>query len=174
MTLVVSLSVCLFLFGTFVRSVNSKEISIEDVYSKYPSPKLHPLQDQHVVNAGENWTLRCSGKFPLEWVFPPTDNGEGDPNMTDRVTIINEVVPGDNPRPHVSYLEMKNVLYLDTGRYYCRYEGTTDNNVFDNVTSTYLFAYDPSQLVDMDTRMVFVNVPQYQVNSFGITGKYLK
>ena len=164
MTLDLILNVYLLIFGSLFLSVASEQLSFEDVYSKYPSPKLHPLQDQHVVSSGEKWTLRCSGKFPLEWVFPSTDNGEGDVNMTNRVTVTNEVIPGDNPRPHVSYLEVNDLRFLDTGRYHCRYVGTSANNVFDNVTSTYLFASDPNELIDMDTKMVFVNVPQHQVN----------
>ena len=54
-------------------------------------------------------------------------------------------------------------VYLDTGRYFCRYKGTTDNEFYDNVTSTYIFASDPNELIDISSKMVFVNVPQYQV-----------
>lgn len=91
---------------------NQISVSAEDFYSKYPAPKLHPLQDQQVVKSGETWKIRCSGRFPLEWVFPPTDKWQGDPNMTDRITIENEIIPGDNPRPFVSNLELKDVIYL--------------------------------------------------------------
>ena len=56
-------------------------------------------------------------------------------------------------------------MYLDTGRYYCRYKGTTDNEFLNNVTSTYLFASDPNNLFDYSSnnKTVLVHVPQYQV-----------
>ena len=56
-------------------------------------------------------------------------------------------------------------VYLDTGRYYCRYKGTTDNEFLNNVTSTYLFASDPNNLFDYSSnnKTVLVHVPQYQV-----------
>ena len=137
--------------------------SSDDLFFRYPPPKLHPLQDQHVVKSGEDWMIRCSGKYPLEWDLPTSDSLQSDPNMLDRIEVNNEVVQGDNPRPHVSFLHLRNVSYLDTGRYLCRYSGTVDPAFFDNVTSTYLFASDPERLIDMTSSMVFVNVPQYQV-----------
>jgi hypothetical protein len=36
---------------------NGQEIigSADEFYSKYPAPKLHPLQDQHVIEDGDDW-----------------------------------------------------------------------------------------------------------------------
>jgi hypothetical protein len=62
------------------------------------------------MNAGETWTLRCSGKFPLEWVFPTAEGVDADENMMERVNITDEVIPGDNPRPHVSYLVIRDLV----------------------------------------------------------------
>ena len=137
--------------------------SSEDLFFRYPPPKLHPLQDQHVVKSGDDWTVHCSGKYPLEWDLPPTDFNQGDPDMYNRIEITHKVIPGNNPRPHVSILYLRNVSYLDTGRYFCLYEGTRDLFFFDNATSTYLFATDPHNLIDVSQIMVTVNVPQYQV-----------
>ena len=98
--LVLLLSVC---FG---------QIVYDDITAGYPAPKLHPLQDQHVVPSGDNFTLRCAGKFELEWVFPTLDNTQGDPNMMKRVEITHEVIPGDNPRPHVSHLNLYSLVTI--------------------------------------------------------------
>jgi hypothetical protein len=57
-------------------------------------------------------TLRCDGKFPIEWDYPPTNDGQGDPSVAARRYVVDEVIPGDNPRPHVSYLHIKNVSFL--------------------------------------------------------------
>jgi hypothetical protein len=48
-----------FLLLLFLLAVltNGQEIisSADDFYSKYPAPKLHPLQDQHVIEDGDDW-----------------------------------------------------------------------------------------------------------------------
>jgi len=162
----------LALWLILVSTDQSDGDSSDELFERYPPPKLHPLQDQHVVKSGEDWKIRCSGKFPLEWDLPTTEFITFDPSMSNRITITNDVIPGDNPRPHVSILHLTNVSFLDTGRYYCRYEGTRDLEFFDNVTSTYLFASDPQKLIDMSTLMVFVNVPQYQVGPKAIQDLY--
>ena len=63
-----------------------------------------------MVNANETWTLRCSGKFPLEWILPTAERIDADVNMTERVNITDEIIPGDNPRPHVSHLVIRDLV----------------------------------------------------------------
>ena len=104
--------VIIFLIVLLISVVSGQIVNYDLNAAGYPAPKLHPLQDQHVLNAGDNFTLRCSGKFELEWVFPTIGNTEGDPAMMDRVEIIDDVIPGDNPRPHVSHLHLSNLVKI--------------------------------------------------------------
>lgn len=83
--------------------------------------------------------------------------------MFDFCSITEEVIPGNNPRPHLSYIEVSRLHYLDTGYFYCRFKGTTGKEDFENVTSTYLFVKSDESLFDSSTTFTFVNVPQYQV-----------
>jgi hypothetical protein len=101
--------VIIFLLVLLLSAINGQVLYDDPYAAGYPVPKLHPLQDQHVVPTGENFTLRCAGKFELEWVLPT----EGDPAIMDRVMITHEVIiPGDNPRPHVSHLNLYNLVNI--------------------------------------------------------------
>jgi hypothetical protein len=46
--------------------------------------------------------------------LPTADRIDADPNMMERVTITEEVIPGDNPRPHISYLVIKDLVSISS------------------------------------------------------------
>jgi hypothetical protein len=113
------------------REAGISEDAVLTFGRSYP-PKLHPSGDEHQVNSGQSWELRCTGHFPIVWEYPASttkaENGGG-PGIDSRVEITHETQSGENPRPFVSYLRLKNSHYLDTGRFYCMYEDTNDLNV---------------------------------------------
>ena len=74
------------------------------------SPKLYPMQEQHVVPVLDNFTLSCAGKFELEWVFPTLDHKGGDASTKERIQVTQEVIPGENARPHVSHLNLNSLV----------------------------------------------------------------
>jgi hypothetical protein len=121
------------------------------------------MGNQHVVDTGTTWKIRCAGKYPVQWVHPTDENKNSNvPPLSERASVTTEKVEGDSPRPHLAYLEVENVQYTDTDNYYCRYVGTKTTDVPQNVTHTYLFARDETYLLDGATRFQFFNVPQYR------------
>ena len=70
-------------------------------------------------------TPRCAGKHPVEWVYPTDEPASsGIPPISSRVAVDKEVIPGDNPRPYLAHLTVRELQFTDTDRYYCRYIGT--------------------------------------------------
>ncbi len=97
-------------------------------------PMLHPLTvDHHVIPVGEIFELRCAGDFPLEWVVPDSDKDASTSNdslrIENRINLTHEVVQGEVNRKYVSHLKLVDLYYLDTGYYYCKYQGTSDLEV---------------------------------------------
>ena len=104
---------------------------------------------------------RCAGKHPVEWVYPTDEPASsGIPPISSRVAVGKEVIPGDNPRPYLARLMVTELQFTDTGRYFCRYIGTEGLDHPTNVTSTYLYARDEDNLLDVYEPFQFFNVMQ--------------
>ena len=129
-------------------------------YEIMEPPQLHPMLDHHVVNTSDNWRIRCAGHSPLEWSYPSDEAAQRKP-LSGRVTIDEEKIPGDSPRPFISHLNVADVQYSDAGYYYCRYKGTSSNEYYPNVTSTYLYTMDEDYLFDSTERFTWANILQY-------------
>ena len=103
----------------------------------------------------------CAGKYPVEWVYPEDEKASsGIPPLSSRVAVEKEVIPGDNPRPYLARLTVTELQFTDTGRYFCRYIGTEGLDHPTNVTSTYLYARDEGNLLDVYIPFEFFNVMQ--------------
>ena len=50
--------------------------------------------------------------------MPTAERIDADPNMTERVNITDEIIPGDNPRPHVSYLVIRDLVSISSAIFY--------------------------------------------------------
>ena len=91
--------------------------------------RLHPSAPEHIVPVGGNngssspasFRPRCSGRDPVEWVFPD-DSGypASVAKLQERTSITEEEDPGDLPRPFISHLLVEDLHRLDTGEYMCR------------------------------------------------------
>ena len=58
--------------------------------------------------------LSCAGKHPVEWVYPSDEPASsGIPPISARVAMDKEVIPGDNPRPYLARLTVRELQ----GRY---------------------------------------------------------
>ena len=139
--------------GDLVKSKKLKPYQIHN------PPQLHPMADHHVVDTGESWKIRCAGHSPVEWDYPEDEHGQPDP-LSERIVVDEEVIKGDNPRPYLSHLEVLNVKYTDTGYYYCRFKSTLNNEHYENVTSTYLYAKDKNYLFATPSRFSFANIQE--------------
>ena len=80
-------------------------------YQIHNPPQLHPMVDHHVINTSDSWRIRCAGHSPVEWDYPHDEQGQPNP-LSERVAIVEEVVKGDNPRPYISHLEIRDIRYL--------------------------------------------------------------
>ena len=74
--------------------------------------------------------------------------------------VEKEVIPGDNPRPYLARLTLTELQFTDTDRYFCRYNSTVGLDHPTNVTSTYLYARDEGNLMDVYIPFEFFNVMQ--------------
>ena len=101
------------------------------------SPRLHPMQAEHVLDPNAEFRLKCSGSKPVEWALPlddpPPPAGEALP-LAQRIEMDDEVIEGVVERPYVIHLTIANLHYLDTGVYICRYQVCTDR-LLDNYYS---------------------------------------
>ena len=104
---------------------------------------------------------RCAGKYPVEWVYPTDEPASsGIPPISSRVAVDTEKIPGDNPRPYLAHLTVRDLQFTDTDNYFCRYIGTEGLDHPTNVTSTYLFASDEDNLLDVYIPFEWFNVMQ--------------
>ena len=85
-------------------------------------PQLHPLGDEHVIDADGNgsFRIRCAGRRPVEWSLPEDEAGGSMAPLSERAMVEEEEIPGENPRPFLSHLTIEPLHFLDTGRYVCR------------------------------------------------------
>jgi len=42
---------------------------------QYP-PVIHPLKEEHVVEAGKDWRILCSGEESVDWILPNGSKAE--------------------------------------------------------------------------------------------------
>lgn len=97
---------------------------IECVFSAFDSPVIKPDDKERVITARNNFTLECTGKYPMTWSFPdnpPTDDNEP------AESHISTREPTETDETYGIRLDLYNVTGADVGRYYCL-RNTTDSN----------------------------------------------
>ena len=144
----------LLFFGIVLRNVvvhaanPNGQLEIGDNYIK---PVLDHTQDHYVLSSSERWKIRCIGSAPLAWSYP---NCGSDKANESRIQITSEELDTQ----YISFLEIPDLKYFDTGYYICYYQESylecdEDLHDQDDVAATYLYASDPENLLTLGDRV---------------------
>jgi hypothetical protein len=113
-------------------------------YVEYRPPVVFPNQDFLTVSARLNITLTCEGHKSVQWFLPKGSNSIGD-----RVSISSSSSP--NPEGnYVASLNLRDMVYTDTGSYRCSFKGSEDTTSIDSNTMIHLYVYDHVHLLTKD------------------------
>ena len=88
---------------------------------------------------------------------------EGGPNISERISIDESEYQSQSGHKWKSILTLEDISYLDTGRYECSYkrdEPPEDKSKEDDTVSIYLFANDGKNLIDHQSKVQLINVPE--------------
>ena len=108
----------LLFFGVVLRNVVVHATNLNDqleIGYKYVKPVLDRTQDHYVFSSGENWKIRCTGSAPLTWSYPSCGSDKANES---RIQITSEKLDSQ----YISFLEIPELKYFDTGYYFCYYQ----------------------------------------------------
>jgi len=134
------MSICLLIFlvclpmSSSIRSVR---------YVQYNPPVIYPQKDHVTVSARSKYLLSCSGNKPVSWHMPQNTN------IGDRVSLTYTT----NPRSKQNYtsnIEIRDMVYTDTGSYRCSFNDTRDNTSINANTLIHMYVYDEYHLLTHD------------------------
>merc|ERR1711970_1075515 len=102
-------------------------------YVEYNPPVIYPSNDHMTVVARTRYRLTCEGNKEVVWHLPHKKA-----NIGDRVSISYS----NNPKQKNNYtsnLEIRDMVYTDTGSYRCSFKGSEDATSID--ANTYIHLY---------------------------------
>ncbi|XP_023348446.1 platelet-derived growth factor receptor alpha, partial [Eurytemora carolleeae] len=113
-------------------------------YVEYRPPVVFPNQDFLTVSARLNITLTCEGHKSVNWFLPTGSNSIGD-----RVSITSSS-HSNREGKYVASLNLRDMVYTDTGTYRCSFNDSEDGTSIDSNTMIHLYVYDHVHLLTKD------------------------